>query len=359
MTQQAMKIVDINGVFVEAFLLDASNEIAFISLIGKDTALQEFRARWSLPASQGGLTDFQVETNDSTIRLFLGEIKKMQTLSGRLSTHLFGDLIQLWLFKELSQTPDYANRQAIQLYRPDDDADAIQDNLWTLIKDLSHLPLLDEWRTVIVDLLIEKQWITTWQGVGLFAHHIHLPEEELALLLQANIQSGALLAAANSQGQWVVCDQQTMVLMKMDKSSDESSPATTDDNFWSDAKVVSTYRREQAIDDGFLVDVSQLAKEAGFIVPVAMTIEAWRKCVYWPTDYGSHQDETGRLWDVLYLAFLAMKRAPTGGSQLLYKLLCVPADGSSLDALEVELKIISGPGDEGEHVITLMLPNES
>jgi len=165
-SQQPMKIVDINGVFVEAFLLDSNNEIAFISLIGKDTALQEFRARWSLPASQGGLTDFQVETDDSTLRLFLGEIKKMQTLSGRLSTHLFGDLIQLWLFKELSQTPNYANRQAIQLYRPDDDADAIQDNLWTLIKDLSHLPLLDEWRVVIVDLLVEKQWITTWQGIG-------------------------------------------------------------------------------------------------------------------------------------------------------------------------------------------------
>ena len=354
-SQQAMKIVDINGVFVDAFLLDANNEIAFISLIGKDTALQEFRARWSLPASQGGLTDFQIETNDSTIRLFLGEIKKMQMVSGRLSTHLFGDLIQLWLFKELSQKPDYANRQAIQLYRPDDDADAIQDNLWTLIKDLSHLPLLDEWRAVIVDLLIEKQWITTWQGVGLLAHQLHLPEEELALLLHANIQSGALLAEANAQGQLVVCDKQTTNLTNLTETVDTDSSV---DDFW-DTEVISTYRRKQAIEDGVLIDVSQLAKEAGFIVPVAMTSEAWHKCVYWPADYGSHQDETGRLWDVLYMAFMAMKRAPTGGSQLLYKLLCIPADGSSLDALEVELKIVSGPGDDGEHVITLMLPNES
>ena len=357
-SQQAMKIVDINGVFVDAFLLDANNEIAFISLIGKDTALQEFRARWSLPASQGGLTDFQVETDNSTIRLFLGEIKKMQMVSGRLSTHLFGDLIQLWLFKELSQKPDYANRQAIQLYRPDDDADAIQDNLWTLIKDLSHLPLLDEWRAVIVNLLIEKQWITTWQGVGLLAHQLHLPEEELALLLHANIQSGALLAEANAQGQLVVCDKQMTVLTKMDESIDASA-TTTKDDYCSDAEVIHRYSRKQAIEDGVLIDVSQLAKEAGFIVPVAMTSEAWHKCVYWPADYGSHQDETGRLWDVLYMAFMAMKRAPTGGSQLLYKLLCIPADGSSLDALEVELKIVSGPGDDGEHVITLMLPNES
>ena len=147
----------------------------------------------------------------------------------------------------------------------------------------------------------------------------------------------------------MVCDKQTTVLTKTDESIDEST-STTDDDFWSDAEVIHRYSRAEAIEGGVLVDVSQLAKEAGFIVPVAMTSEVWRKCVYWPTDYGSHQDETGRLWDVLYLAFLAMKRAKSGGSQLIYKLLCIPADGSSLDALEVALKLISSPGDDGEHV---------
>ena len=59
------------------------------------------------------------------------------------------------------------------------------------------------------------------------------------------------------------------------------------------------------------------------------------------------------------MAYVAMSSAENGGTQLLYKLLCIPGDGSSMDAKEVELKIVSGPGDDGEHVITIMLPNES
>ena len=358
MSHQPMRIVECQGVFVETFLLDDHNTIAFISLVGKDTALQAFRAQWSLPVSQGGLSDFQVETEDTTLRLNLGDIKKLDSLSGRLSTPLFGDLVQLWLFSKLAQKPDYANRKALQLYRLDDDNHAMNDNLWTLVKDLSHLPLLDQWREVILELFSQKDWIKSWQGIGgISAHYVHLPENELELLLQANIQSGALLAEANSCGQFIDAKKQTMAQPIVQSNDDSDNDAN--DDFWSDAEVISTYTREQAIDDGVLVDVSQLAQEAGFIVPVAMTSEAWRKCVYWPTDYGSHQDETGRLWDVLYLAFLAMKRAKSGGTQLIYKLLCIPADGSSLDALEVELKLISGPGDDGEHVITIMLPNES
>ena len=94
MSYQPMKIIDIQGVFAETFLLDSHNHIAFISLIGKDTAIQAFRAQWSLPVSQGGITDFQVETEDSTLRLNLGDVKKLQSLSGRLSTQLFGELVQ-------------------------------------------------------------------------------------------------------------------------------------------------------------------------------------------------------------------------------------------------------------------------
>ncbi len=59
------------------------------------------------------------------------------------------------------------------------------------------------------------------------------------------------------------------------------------------------------------------------------------------------------------MAFVTMRGAKTGGTQLLYKLNCVPCDESSSVAQEVELKIVSGPGDDGEHVITIMLPNES
>ncbi len=355
---QLMPIPEVTGVFSEAFLLDDHSETVFISFIGKDTAIQAFRASWSIPASQGGLTDFLVETQQGTPRIHLGNPENMEFQSGRINTNLFGELVQVWVFKHLAQKPDYANRKAIQLYRLDEDKAATQDNLWALVKDLSHLPLLDEWRPVIVDLLFQKDWIKHWQGVGgIAAHYIHLPEEVMDALLQANIQSGALLADEGKDGLLIASDKQTILPAKpKSKPKDE---ATTTNDFWADAEVIHTYIRKQAIEEGYLIDVSTLAKEAGFVVPVAITREVWTRYVEWSEEKGSHQDETGRLWDVLFMAFIAMRGAKTGGTQLLYKLNCVPCDDSSPVAQEVELKIDSGPGDEGEHVITIMLPNES
>jgi len=116
-TTTLMPITDINDVFTDGFLVDDSGSIAFLSLIGKDTAIQEFRARWSLPITQGGLTDFQVETPDGTVRLNLGSPESLEFLSGRLPTHLFGNLIQVFVYKQLVQKPDFANRKAVQLFK--------------------------------------------------------------------------------------------------------------------------------------------------------------------------------------------------------------------------------------------------
>ena len=40
-------------------------------------------------------------------------------------------------------------------------------------------------------------------------------------------------------------------------------------------EVIFGYTRRQAIDDGVLVDVTEMAREAGFSWPFAMTAEVW------------------------------------------------------------------------------------
>ncbi len=70
------------------------------------------------------------------------------------------------------------------------------------------------------------------------------------------------------------------------------------------------------------------------------------------------QDESGRLWDVVFMAAHAV-RAQTGGSaQLLYDLARVPRDGEVGQAVTTTLKLIVAPGDGGEPVVTIVLPDE-
>lgn len=126
-------------------------------------------------------------------------------------------------------------------------------------------------------------------------------------------------------------------------------------------EVIYTYTRAQALADGVLVDVSQTAREAGFRWPVALTRAAWEDCVAWSEDDSRrqvHQDESGRLWDVLWMAMNAIRRSSGGASQTLFQLYRVPCDGECQGALLVTLKLVAGPGDAGEPVITIMLPQE-
>ena len=361
-----MKIPDVNEVFTDGFLIDDTGSIAFLSLIGRDTAIQEFRARWSLPVSQGGLIDFQVETPDGTVRLSLGNPESLEFLSGRLQTKIFGNLIQVFVYKDIAQKPDFANRKALQLFRRIEKVQEVEAKLWTLIKSLSPLPLLDEWKEVIFSLFKKKDWIKALPGIGeLSAHAVSIPENELETLLKANIQSGALLAAKNEAGKLINPEKSVLAppqcLVDLQEELDDTFKETEENIHEIFGKPISVYTRSQAIEDGFLVDVSKTseAKESGFVVPVALTREVWDNYVAWPSDIGG-QDEKGRLWDVLYMAHHAIKTSKANGEQLLYKLYCVPHDSKTCsDATEVTLKLVSGPGDNGEHVITIMKPNES
>lgn len=130
---------------------------------------------------------------------------------------------------------------------------------------------------------------------------------------------------------------------------------------FSDADFVYTYSRAQAVDDGVLADVSETARDAGFKIPVALTAEAWAECVAWSAadteKTGVPQDETGRLWDVLWMASCAARRhrhAPA--DRVTFEVLRVPRGRRRATRCVLVLHI--GPGDDGEPVITVMLPNE-
>jgi len=131
----------------------------------------------------------------------------------------------------------------------------------------------------------------------------------------------------------------------------------SDTDFTSD--FTYSYSRAQAIADGVLVDVSVTARQAGFAVPVALTAAAWADCVAWADAdccRQTPQDESGRLWDVLWMAYLATRRA--NGSQVTVTLFRVPRDGSSRSSQAAKLQMHIGPGDQGEPVITIMMPGE-
>lgn len=126
-------------------------------------------------------------------------------------------------------------------------------------------------------------------------------------------------------------------------------------------EVVFQYTRAQAIADGVLIDATELARDAGFRYPVAITAAVWEDCIAWDdtdSEQQVHQDLTGRLWDVLFLAAHGARSANAGSERVSFEIDRVPRDGRSTRAETTVLNMVIGPGDNGEPVITILQPHE-
>ena len=121
--------------------------------------------------------------------------------------------------------------------------------------------------------------------------------------------------------------------------------------------IVSLYTRAQAIADGFLVDVSDMAKEAGFKWPVAVTRAVWDKIVTpTPDDAQQGQSEDGRLWDVLWMARLAVKANKDDRDFVLFQVFVL----CDWKHQEVTLKLVLNlESPKGGPCLTVMLPEEA
>lgn len=124
---------------------------------------------------------------------------------------------------------------------------------------------------------------------------------------------------------------------------------------------ISVYTRAQAIEDGVLVGAGTMATEAGFRWPTALTAAAWADCVAWSAEDSRrqvHQDPGGRLWDLLSMAAHAIRSSRVASDRLLFPLCRVPRDGRSTEPELTRLRLIVGAGDQGEPVMTILLPDE-
>jgi DNA repair protein RadC len=124
--------------------------------------------------------------------------------------------------------------------------------------------------------------------------------------------------------------------------------------------VIYSYTRSQALADGVLVDVSQMASEAGFRYLTAITADLHARLTpnQWEVDLG--QSYEGRVWDVVFMAsFAALHAGKADQSQFEASLFEVDQDPPHITHRStLKLWIAVGPGDQAEPVITIGFPED-
>ena len=126
--------------------------------------------------------------------------------------------------------------------------------------------------------------------------------------------------------------------------------------------VIYSYTRSQAIADGFQIEVSKVAKEAGITFHVFLTRAVYDNYVTVPAGI-TGQDEAGRLWDIVWMTRFAILKARPGqggqcGSHRLPVALYVRNDNQR--ARLIKLIATCGPLDidDPQPAITVMMPDE-
>lgn len=120
--------------------------------------------------------------------------------------------------------------------------------------------------------------------------------------------------------------------------------------------VLHTYPRAQAVADGFQVEVSKVAVEAGIRFPVFLTRAVYDSFVSVPAGV-TGQDEAGRLWDILWMLRFAIRKGQACQARLPFALYVRNDDKASR-----LIKLVAMCGaldiDDPEPAITIMLPDE-
>ncbi len=122
---------------------------------------------------------------------------------------------------------------------------------------------------------------------------------------------------------------------------------------------VSTYTRKQAIKDGVLIDITDTAKEIGFISSVAVTSTVWHGYIVPAKEleyFG--QSVKGRVWDVISRLYFQIQCSEATDVIYFKTVFMMPEERQIYKHENVELKAVVSAGDNGEPVLTIMLPEE-
>jgi hypothetical protein len=179
--------------YCDGLLTDDAGSLLFMSVWGRDTAISQFLARLTLPDHPDGIGRFFAIGDGERISVGIPNTKLLDKEQGRASKSLFGDLVQLFVFTEGLRAPDRENRTAWAVYR---DGESAAD-IWPLIIETCHVPLLPQWRDVLVPEFQERGWITQLTGYRMGAIGVQLGDPEVESCIEHLVQAGALQLSAD------------------------------------------------------------------------------------------------------------------------------------------------------------------
>lgn len=143
-----LRLNEVPYIMADAWLCDERRSLLFLSVWGRDTAIQELLARLTLKGDEGLAQLTFISPQQHEHLLFPASDGNLDKRTSRHSRTRFGELIHLWLFDKRCLEPDRASGQAFLLLERD--SPDWCERVWLLLRETTSLPLLDHWRDLII-----------------------------------------------------------------------------------------------------------------------------------------------------------------------------------------------------------------
>ncbi|PRY06106.1 hypothetical protein [Paraburkholderia sp. BL25I1N1] len=196
-------IKELQDIFIDACVRAPDGELAFVSVFGRDGAVQQLYASLHLGVQEGGIRQITLINPGSSQTIAavpIGDPRRLDKYSGRLpKDNLFGNLVHTWIYDESLLTPSKATGSAWLLVDRETQAHdeaSLEARVWSLIEQLSPIPLLPHWRSLVLaelsGQLVSRLDQTPYSPVGrIHAFRIALPDS-FTEAISSLVRSGAL-----------------------------------------------------------------------------------------------------------------------------------------------------------------------
>ena len=122
-------------------------------------------------------------------------------------------------------------------------------------------------------------------------------------------------------------------------------------------EIISSYSRADAIRDGVLIDITDIAKRFGFKYPVAITSNLYYTYIDPNGNMNSIREVDNTLiGDVLTTLYYSIKNSKENETNIVTVKMTIEI--SPNETSEIEFWAHCGPGDDYRPVITIMLPED-
>jgi len=159
---------DIPDLLCDCLVIDSDNNLVFLSVWGRDTAMQELLAKLTIGSSSNvGLTDIRL-VNRLNLRFHakLPKDSEYDKKTQKFQHPRFGTLNHAWIFDKRIKQPCRENQSAMLMFEENTSPDMINRSILQTIKQLTSIPLLDHWQASVIEIAKDNDMIKTNKVLG-------------------------------------------------------------------------------------------------------------------------------------------------------------------------------------------------